>query len=298
MSVKIKKEWLAGVVAALLIGGQAYYFYTIHPVKKAELEMTQSEVAIKSKQLETLERQYVQLEATKEELEVTKLQVAAIKDKLPSYVAASKNMVEMMIMMENGSFSDLQVQVGAEETQVLSDQEIMKLGYQMTFVAPFNEVRQIIENLKSSYQILQLHNLNISNAPQNSPELYENKHGHQMHQLVEAQVDFSVFARTDVAEDLYEATGSTLTNPENAFLSREVPDEKKQETVTDSSKPDGEGSSTVTPEETREDEPFQLSIYDILVSGDTHRFVGPKGQDEELYAGAVTDQDITVILDI
>lgn len=299
--MKIKREWIAGVAAFLLIGGQAYYFYSVHPIKKAELEMTQSEISIKRKQLETLERQYVQLEETKEELEVTTLQVAATKDRLPAYTAASKDMVDMLIMMENGSFSDIEVQAGAEEVQVIAEQDIIKLGYQLQFVAPFNKVRQTIEHLKSSYQMLQIHSFNVNNAPQVDIERYEDKYKQDMHQLVQAQLDFSVFARPDAIEDLYESTANPLTNPANAFLNREATEEKKQEAVTDPSWPSDEETSTAKPDSipsVSTVNQFELNVYDILVSGDTHRFTGPNGDEKSLYTGVATDEDVKMTLNL
>lgn len=303
--MKNKKELLAGIVAFLLIGVQAYYFYSIHPIKISELEMTQSEVSTKKKQLETLKQQYARLEETKEELEVTKLQVTATKAQLPTYFTASKDMVDMIRLMENGSFSNLEVKVGSEQRQVLAEKEVLGMNYQMSFITPFSKVKRVIENLKQSYQIIKIHSLAINNGPQANEQEYEKLYADKMHELVQVQIDFSIFARVGEDNEIYEPTANTLTNPEEAFKSREAENIKKQQAVTDASKPsekthrpDLEGNSTVDSSSKTKKNDFELLIYDILTSGDTHRLLSPNDQGEDNYTGAIAEGDTKITFNV
>lgn len=280
-------------VFIIVIFAQVVYLLTVY--KEDKMCIAANRRAIKSieNRIKQLDECAEKLPETKNELEQIASQKMAMLNTIPTFVAGSKEGIELFRYMSINDFVNVGFKAIIEENNANNEDElILKRSYELTFVGRYEEVQSFIDNLNRSYQIINIESLELSNEVQDltngkNLSLYE-YFGEDFKKLVEVKLKLTMYTRQSDSEDeeIYQPDLDMRTNLEGAFAFIQ-----KEETQISSFVSQEENA----PVKERASDVFTLNIGDILNSGDTYKFGGP-GENGGGYVGLITETNVNITL--
>ena len=280
-------------VFIIVIFAQVVYLLTVY--KEDKMCIAANRRAIKSieNRIKQLDECVEKLPETKNELEQIASQKMAMLNTIPTFVAGSKEGIELFRYMSINDFANVGFKVITEENNANNEDElILKRSYELTFVGRYEEVQSFIDNLNRSYQIINIESLELSNEVQDltngkNLSLYE-YFGEDFKKLVEVKLKLTMYTRQSDSEDeeIYQPDLDMRTNLEGIFAFIQ-----KEETQISSFVSQEENA----PVKERASDVFTLNVGDILNSGDTYKFGGP-GENGGGYVGLITEANVNITL--
>lgn len=274
--MKSSKITLCIAIFIAMLLGQVVYLFTIYKDDKAYIAANRREIKFIEKRIEQLNERVEKLPEMKKELELVTAQKMAILNRIPVFIAESKEGVELFRYMNLNDFVNTSFKVITEDHYINTEDElILNRSYELTFVGRYEEIQDFIDNLNRSYQIINIKSLELSNEIQdltnerNLP-LYH-YFGEDLNRVVEATMKLTMYTRQSELrnEEIYQPDLDMRTNREGAFTLTQ-----KEEATTDL---------------------FTLNVGDILTSGDTYKFGGP-GENGGGYVGLITESNVAITL--
>ena len=291
--MRATKTILCMGVFIIVIFAQVVYLLTVY--KEDKMCIAANRRAIKSieNRIKQLDECAEKLPETKNELEQIASQKMAMLNTIPTFVAGSKEGIELFRYMSINDFVNVGFKAIIEENNANNEDElILKRSYELTFVGRYEEVQSFIDNLNRSYQIINIESLELSNEVQDltngkNLSLYE-YFGEDFKKLVEVKLKLTMYTRQSDSEDeeIYQPDLDMRTNLEGAFAFIQ-----KEETQISSFVSQEENA----PVKERASDVFTLNIGDILNSGDTYKFGGP-GENGGGYVGLITETNVNITL--
>lgn len=265
---------IALFIAMLL--GQVVYLFTIYKNDQAYIAANRREIEFIENRIEQLNERVEKLPEIKEELERVTSQKKAILNRIPIFIAESKEGIELFRYMNLNDFVNINFKVITEDYYIDTEEDlILNRSYELDFVGRYEEIQNFIDNLNQSYQIINIESLELSNEIQ---DLTNEKNlslyyyfGEDFHAVVEATMRLTMYTRQSELgnEEIYQPDLDMTTNREGVFSLTQ-----KEEVTTDL---------------------FTLNVGDILTSGDTYKFGGP-GENGGGYVGLITESNVTITL--
>lgn len=286
---------IAIFIAVLL--GQVVYLFTIYKGDKACIAVNRREIEFIEKRIDQLNERVEKLPETKKELELVTAQKMAIFNTIPTFVAGSKEGVELFRYMNLNDFVNTSFKVITEDNYIDTEDEfILNRSYELSFVGRCEEVQGFIDNLNRSYQIINIKSLELSNEVQDltnerNLSLYY-YFGEDFNRIVETTMKLTMYTRQSEleGEEIYQPDLDMRTNREGAFTLIQ-----KEEKVNPSvSQTENVPVEKVSIKEVTK-ALFMLNVGDILTSGDTYKFGGP-GENGGGYVGLITESNVDITL--
>lgn len=277
---------------------QVVYLFTVYKEDKAYIAANKSEIRFIEKRIEQLDTRVGKLPETRKELEIVTAQKMAIFNTIPTFVAGSKEGIELFRYMKINDFKNTSFKGLIEENKASSEDEIiLNRSYALTFVGRYEDVQSFIDNLNRSYQIINIESLELSNEVQdltnekNLP-LYD-YFGEDFNKIVEATLKLTMYTRQSKLEDeeIYQPDLDMRTNLEDIFTFSQ----KEEIQVSPSVSQEENTSYEKVPAKEVAKELFTLNVGDILTSGDTYKFGGP-GENGGGYVGLITEASVNITL--
>lgn len=286
---------IAIFIAVLL--GQVVYLFTIYKGDKACIAVNRREIEFIEKRIDQLNERVEKLPETKKELELVTAQKMAIFNTIPTFVAGSKEGVELFRYMNLNDFVNTSFKVITEDNYIDTEDEfILNRSYELSFVGRCEEVQGFIDNLNRSYQIINIKSLELSNEVQdltNERNLsFYYYFGEDFNRIVETTMKLTMYTRQSEleGEEIYQPDLDMRTNREGAFTLIQ-----KEEKVNPSvSQTENVPVEKVSIKEVTK-ALFTLNVGDILTSGDTYKFGGP-GENGGGYVGLITESNVDITL--
>lgn len=291
------KTILTFVLLLSIVGGQIYYFSTIHQQNKMKVEDTRLDIILKEEQFKQLENQLEALAQTKETLKQTEMKVTALTNKIPSYMSSAKEFSDMIRIMQTSNFASVTIKAEDVVEHTFENTLFLECKYMLKYIAPFSQSRNFINALNQSNQLLNIASFKIDNAPQMETEkesAYKYLYQEGFNELVQTEVKFSAFVDPQKVETVYDPAINLLTNTQNAFFNVETLIKKEGEVGENIDVVDPVTLPPTTTSKEEEATKFEINVTDILTSGDTYNFVGPSDTEGRLYAGLVGHQDVVI----
>ena len=291
--MRATKTILCMGVFIIVIFAQVVYLLTIYKEDKMCIAANRRAIRSIETRIKHLDECVEKLPETKNELEQVASQKMAILNTIPTFVAGSKEGIELFRYMSINDFANVGFKAIIEENNANNEDElILKRSYELTFVGRYEEVQSFIDNLNRSYQIINIESLELSNEVQDltngkNLSLYE-YFGEDFKKLVEVKLKLTMYTRQSDSEDeeIYQPDLDMRTNLEGAFAFIQ-----KEETQISSFVSQEENA----PVKERASDVFTLNIGDILNSGDTYKFGGP-GENGGGYVGLITEANVNITL--
>lgn len=287
--------YIATVVFVLL--GQIAYLLTVFKDDQAVIASNKSEIISTEQRVARLEERLKLLPETEKELELVTAQKMAMVNTIPSFASGAKEASELSRYISlkdfvNISFESLADQQSTQE----SDEFIYKRKYELSFTGRYEDIRDFIDYLNRSYQIITIDQFDINNDIQTGEDekaaVYALHFGEDFNQVVEAKVAITMFTRrSEVSNDeIYEPDFDGRTNQTETFT------RVKNAQVSFLTEPKNELTSELQIESDKiATALFTLNIGDLLTSGDTYKFGGP-GPDGGGYVGLISQANTQIRL--
>lgn len=296
--MKSTKITLCIAIFSAVLLGQIVYLFTIYKDDKACIAANRKEIKFIEKHIEQLNESVETLPETKKELEIVTAQKMAIFNTIPTFVAGSKEGVELFRYMNLNDFVNTSFKAITEENYINTENElILNRSYELNFVGRYEEVQGFIDNLNRSYQIINIKSLELSNEVQDltnerNLSLYY-YFGEDFNRIVEATMKLTMYTRQGdlESEEIYQPDLDMRTNREGAFSLIQKEEVKVSPSV---SKVENVPVEKVPIKEATKDL-FTLNVGDILTSGDTYKFGGP-GENGGGYVGLITESNVDITL--
>ncbi|MHC1749931.1 MAG: hypothetical protein AB9856_16785 [Cellulosilyticaceae bacterium] len=297
--MKNVKSLLVLLFVIIFVGGQAYYFTSIHPLKVSELESTNSDVKTKERQLQKLTEGLKNIEVTKKQAIGKTLALNGMQAKLPPYTMAAMQLLDMSRMMESSNFKNITITCQDPLALTVGETPLTEVPYTLKYISTYKASKAFVENLRGAYQFVTISSMNMSNSPQGDTEKVQRYDETMQKQVVETTLEVKLlFDSTVSKEELYHSTLNIIKNPNGAFESVKEPEQEgeAQSTFKEEHNPAPKENST---SEVTNDATFSLDIYDILRSGDTYRFQGPSPNSPTgEYVGLVSSDAVYITLNV
>ena len=301
--MKSTKTILCIVAFAMVLLAQVVYLFTVYKDDKACIAANRSEISLVEKRVKQLDERAKKLPETKKELELVTAEKMAMLNTIPTFVAGSKEGIELLRYMSINDFKNIGFEAITEDNHVsVEDELILSHSYELTFVGRYEEVQSFIDNLNRSYQIINIESLELSNEVQ---DLTNEKNlslyyyfGEDFKKIVGATLKLTMYTRQSELDDeeIYQPDLDMRTNIEGAFAfaqKEEVqvsPSMSQEEYIPTEELPEQEGVVKKI-----EKDLFTLNVGDIYTSGDTYKFGGP-GEAGGGYVGLITEANVSITL--
>lgn len=261
----------------LVIGAQAGYLITVFKDDKAKIASGREEIASIERRIEQLEERVRMLPETQKELELVTAKKMAMLNTVPTFTANGKEGSDLFRYMGLKDFMDMSIKGEDDSAQVNADEIISKSKYELSFVGRYKDVRDFVDSLNASYQVINIQEFSVDNAIQDKdgeealPYIYH--FGEDIDQVVEAKVKLTMYTRVsdDKIDEIYQPNYDVRVTTEDNFkrikkADNEVsPSVSQDEPTTEPQQPGYVTASDV----------FTLNIGDIFTSGDTYQLGGP-----------------------
>lgn len=272
----------------VIFGIQGVYLVTSYKQDKAYIATSKSQIHFIENRIQQLDGRTPKLAEIKEELEALTAQNRALLNTIPTFTSVSKETADLLRSMYANDFKHIRLEAVTENDTITSqDQLISSHTYELNFIGRYEEVRDLVDHINQSYQMIHIESLELSNKVQDlgneqNFSLYE-AYGEDFYKIVQVTLKLTLYSRQSELEDeeLYQADMDLRVHSEGAFslyLSGQQEDESGEQWPTNESK-----------------DLFTLNIGDFLTSGDTYKFGGP-GEGEGGYVGLISESDVKVQL--
>ena len=281
--MKNTKNIMFIVLVVLIVVGQVGYFVTVYSEDKMEIEMVASELESTERYLKQLQERIAMLPETKKELELMTAQKTAMLNTIPLFESDSRQDTEFMRYINLKDFVNISCNQVESDEQVV-DESIHVSSYELSLVGRYKDVRDFVDTLNASYQIINVTEFAVDNSIQEDAteeggeEGEVNKllqhFGADLPQVVDATVKFKVYSRVNEEniDEIYTPGYLMQVNSENIFdrVDKEAATEDQEEVG-----PSLGGSDDTPKEDNNKTEKFTLNIGDMFTSGDTYKLGGP-----------------------
>lgn len=294
--MKSIKNILFAVIVALVFVAQVAYLLTVYKDDKTVIANNKAEIDSIERRIAQLEERVKMLPETQKELELVTAKKMAMLNTIPTFIANSKESSDLFRYMGLKDFMKRGVKVIDDEADTSVDDLILKSKYELTFVGRYKDVRDFVDSLNASYQIINVQAFALDNAIQEKEGVdalpYKNHFGEDFDQLVTATLKLTMYTRVDEnkADEIYQPDFDGRINAENNF--KRV--KKSGQEVSPSVSQD-EPLKTEEPEPMTAMDVFTLNVGDILTSGDTYKFGGP-GPNGGGYVGLISQANTHISL--
>lgn len=277
---------------------QGIYLMTFYKQGRAYVTTNKNQIHFIEKRIQQLDERSKDVADAQKELETLTIQNSALLSAIPTFISGSKETIELLRYMHVNDFTHIRFKAIAEDDRSdLENNFISSRSYELTFVGRYKAIRDLIDHLNRSYQIIHIQSLELSNevqaisSEQNS-SLYQH-FGEDFYKMVGATLRLTLYTRQSESDDeeIYQPDFSLRVNPEGAFAliqESELMEEEKLDVLV------SQDSEQVLRKKEVKDL-FTLNIGDILTSGDTYKFGGP-GETNGGYVGLITDADVKIQL--
>ena len=274
--MKSIKNILFAVIVALVFVAQVAYLLTVYKDDKTVIANNKAEIDSIERRIAQLEERVKMLPETQKELELVTAKKMAMLNTIPTFIANSKQSSDLFRYMGLKNFMKQGVKVIDDEADTSVDDLILKSKYELSFVGRYKDVRDFVDSLNASYQIINVQAFALDNAIQEKEGIdalpYKNHFGEDFDQLVTATLKLTMYTRVDEnkADEIYQPDFDGRITVENNF--KRV--KKSGQEVSPSVSQD-EPIETQQPERVTATDIFTLNVGDILTSGDTYKLDGP-----------------------
>ena len=274
--MKSIKNILFAVIVALVFVAQIAYLLTVYKDDKTVIANNKAEIESNERRIAQLEERVKMLPETQKELELVTAKKKAMLNTIPTFVAIGKQDSDLFRYMALKDFMEQGVKAIDDEADTSMEDFILKSKYELTFVGRYKDVRDFVDSLNASYQIINVQAFAIDNAIQEKEGIdalpYKNHFGEDFDQLVTATLKLTMYTRVneDKVDEIYQPDFDGRITVENNF--KRV--KKSGQEVSPSVSQD-EPIETQQPERVTATDIFTLNVGDILTSGDTYKLDGP-----------------------
>ena len=274
--MKSIKNILFAVIVAFVFVAQVAYLLTVYKDDKTVIANNKAEIDSIERRIAQLEERVKMLPETQKELELVTAKKKAMLNTIPTFVAIGKQDSDLFRYMTLKDFVERGVKAIDDEADTSVDDLILKSKYELTFVGRYKDVRDFVDSLNASYQIINMQAFAIDNAIQEKEGIdalpYKNHFGEDFDQLVTATLKLTMYTRVDEnkADEIYQPDFDGRITVENNFKRAK----KSGQEVSPSVSQD-EPIETQQPERVTATDIFTLNVGDILTSGDTYKLDGP-----------------------
>ena len=274
--MKSIKNILFAVIVAFVFVAQVAYLLTVYKDDKTVIANNKAEIDSIERRIAQLEERVKMLPETQKELELVTAKKKAMLNTIPTFVAIGKQDSDLFRYMTLKDFVEPGVKAIDDEADTSVDDLILKSKYELTFVGRYKDVRDFVDSLNASYQIINMQAFAIDNAIQEKEGIdalpYKNHFGEDFDQLVTATLKLTMYTRVDEnkADEIYQPDFDGRITVENNFKRAK----KSGQEVSPSVSQD-EPIETQQPERVTATDIFTLNVGDILTSGDTYKLDGP-----------------------
>ncbi len=274
--MKSIKNILFAVIVALVFVAQIAYLLTVYKDDKTVIANNKAEIDSIERRIAQLEERVKMLPETQKELELVTAKKKAMLNTIPTFVAIGKQDSDLFRYMALKDFMEQGVKAIDDEADTSMEDFILKSKYELTFVGRYKDVRDFVDSLNASYQIINVQAFAIDNAIQEKEGIdalpYKNHFGEDFDQLVTATLKLTMYTRVneDKVDEIYQPDFDGRITVENNF--KRV--KKSGQEVSPSVSQD-EPIETQQPERVTATDIFTLNVGDILTSGDTYKLDGP-----------------------
>ena len=312
--MKNTKNIIFVVIILLVVVGQIGYFVTEYSEDKQRIQDTSSELESTERYLKQLQERVAMLPETKKELELMTTQKTALLNTIPLFESDSRQDAEFMRYVSLKDFIDVDWHQTNGDEQVV-DESIHTSNYEVSFIGRYKDVRDFVDSLNGSYQVINVTEFTIDNSIQEEAKVEEQSEagkkeknrikdhfGDDVSQVVNANIKFKIYSRVNDEEidEIYTPEYSMQVNSEGVF---ERIDKKdiKDESSDDEVSPTVDGSEGDKQEDDKQESTnvasgkFTLNIGDIFTSGDTYKLGGPG---EDGYVGLVSQVNTEIQLTV
>lgn len=278
---------------------QGIYFITFYKQDKIYITTQKNQLYFIEERIQQLNEYANNLGDTQKQLEALTLQNRALSNVIPTSISGFREANELLRYMYANHFMNIRFEVITEKDAIESKNTLISSHtYELMFVGRYEEVRDLIEHLNQSYQMLHIQSLELSNEIQSLDDeshayLYE-YYGEDFYKIVQATLKLTLYTRQDEAgnQEIYQPDIDLRANTEGVFMLNNQ-EELSMSGVTNKD----DDATSYHPQVQEEGDLFILNIADILTSGDTYKFSGP-GETQGGYVGLITQEDVKIQLTI
>ena len=286
--MKSIKNVIFVIIIAIVLFAQAAYLLTVFKDDKARIASSKDEISSIERRISQLEERVKMLPETQKELDLVTAKKMAMLNTVPTFVANGKEGSDLFRYMGLKDFMDASLKIEDDESSSETDELILKSKYELSFVGRYKDVRDFVDSLNASYQIINVQELDIDNTIQEKEgeEVlpYKNHFGAEFDQVVTAKLKLTMYTRRDeiAVDEIYQPDLDGRVTIENNFKRAKKIGEGVSPSVSQE-----EPITTPEPERVTATDVFTLIIGDILTSGDTYKLSGP-GAGGESYVGLIS----------
>lgn len=278
--MKSIKNIIFAVMVVLVLVAQVGYLLTVYKDDKAVIDTNKAEITSIERRIAQLEERVRMLPETQKELELVTAKKMAMLNTIPTFTASSKETADLFRYMGLKDFMDKSVKLEEDSEGISTEDElIFKSKYELGFVGRYKDVRDFVDSLNASYQIINVQEFEINNEIQGRegaevlPYIYH--FGDDFDQIVEAKIKLTMYTRINEedVDEIYQPTYDGRITTDNNFKRALRVSDKEGPSVgqtTEPTKPETQESDRVTASDV-----FTLNVGDIFTSGDTYKLGGP-----------------------
>ena len=284
------------IIIAIVLFAQAAYLLTVYKDDKNRIASSKEEINSIERRISQLEERVKMLPETQKELDLVTAKKMAMLNTVPTFVASGKEGADLFRYMGLKDFRDSSLKIEDDEVSTETDDLILKSKYELSFVGRYKDVRDFVDSLNASYQIINVQELDIDNAIQEKEgeEVlpYKNHFGADFDQVVTAKLKLTMYTRRseEAVDEVYQPDFDGRITIENNFKRAKKIGEGVSPSVSQE-----EPVTTQEPERVTATDLFTLNVGDILTSGDTYKFGGP-GPNGGGYAGLISQANTHISL--
>ena len=275
--MKSIKNILFAVIVVVIFGAQIAYLLTVYKDDKTGIANNKAEISSIERRIAQLEERVKMLPETQKELELVTAKKMAMLNTIPTFVAGGKENSDILRYMGLKDFVNQGFKLINDEADTSMDDLILKSKYELTFVGRYKDVRDFVDSLNASYQIINVQAFAIDNAIQEKEGIdalpYKNHFGEDFDQLVTATLKLTMYTRVneDKVDEIYQPDFDGRITVENNFKRVKKSGQEVSPSVS-------QDEPTVEPQQSDRvtaSDVFVLNVGDIFTSGDTYKLRGP-----------------------
>lgn len=272
----IKNIFFATIVVLIFVA-QIAYLLTVYKDDKTVIANSKQEINSIERRITQLEERVKMLPETQKELELVTAKKMAMLNTIPTFVASGKEGSDLFRYMGLKDFMDQGIKIVDDEADTSMDDLILKSKYELTFVGRYKDVRDFVDSLNASYQIINVQEFVLDNAIQEKEGEealpYKNHFGVDFDQIVTATLKLTMYTRINEnkVDEIYQPGFDGRIAVEDNFKRAKKSGQEVSPSV-------GQSEPNVEPQQSDRvtaSDVFVLNVGDIFTSGDTYKLRGP-----------------------
>ncbi len=275
--MKSIKNVIFAIIVLVVVGAQIGYLLTVFKDDKDKITKGKTEIISIERRIAQLEERVRMLPETQKELELVTAKKMAMLNTIPIFTATSKETMDFFRYMGLKDFMKISIKMEKEEEGTRTkDDMIIQNTYELGFVGRYRDIRDFVDSLNASYQIINVKEFTIDNAIQDTKGKevlpYKEHYGEDFTQLVEAKIRLTMYTRVneEKVDEIYQPNFDLTVKNQNNFK-RVI----KSEDEVSPSVSQNEPIEIQEPNRVTAANIFNLGVGDIFTSGDTYKLSGP-----------------------